>query len=345
MSDHLLLGTRLGATRLGEAKVGGLRFMQALVVDDSAIYRKLIGDHLRSWGFGVTLAESGEEAWSVLQQPDAPRLLLLDWVLPDIDGTELCQRIRQAGSSGSYTYIILLTSKEGRENMLEAMGAGSDDYLVKPFDEMELKARLLVGKRILDLQEELVAARESMRHAATHDSLTGLMNRGEIIAMLKRELERARRERQPVGVILGDIDHFKNVNDTLGHLFGDEALREISRRLRAQLRVYDGVGRYGGEEFLMILPNCDLPNAILRADGLREFLAREPVSWSGVERPVTMSMGVAVSDCDVENKLESLLNQADAGLYQAKEKGRNRVEHFAPAPAKRKPATRAKAAK
>lgn len=320
--------------------------MQALVVDDSAIYRKLIGDHLRSWGFGVTLAETGAEGWSILRQPDTPRLVLLDWVLPDIDGIELCQRIRQAGeSSGSYTYVILLTSKEGRQNMLEAMEAGSDDYLVKPFDEMELKAHLLVGKRILDLQEELVAARESMRHAATHDSLTGLMNRGEIIAMLKRELERARRERQSVGVILGDIDHFKNVNDTLGHLFGDEALREISRRLRAQLRVYDGVGRYGGEEFLMILPNCDLPNAILRADGLREFIAREPVSWSGVERAVTMSMGVAVSDCDGENKLESLLNQADAGLYQAKEKGRNRVEHFAPEPAKRKLATRAKAGK
>ena len=271
MSDRSFFNTGLGATRLGEAKVGGLRIMQALVVDDSAIYRKLIGDHLRSWGFGVTLAESGEEAWSILQQPDPPKLVLLDWVLPDIDGIELCQRIRQAGSSGCYTYVILLTSKEGRQNMLEAMEAGADDYLVKPFDEMELKARLLVGKRILDLQEELVAARESMRHAATHDSLTGLMNRGEIIAMLKRELERARRERKPVGVILGDIDHFKNVNDTLGHLFGDEALREISRRLRAQLRVYDGVGRYGGEEFLMILPNCDLPNAILRADGLREI--------------------------------------------------------------------------
>jgi len=211
------------------------------------------------------------------------------------------------------------------------MQAGADDYLVKPFDEMELKARLLVGKRILDLQEELVAARESMRHAATHDNLTGLMNRGEIVAMLQRELERARREHKPVSIILGDIDHFKNVNDTLGHLFGDEALREIGRRLREQLRVYDGVGRYGGEEFLLILPNCDLANALLRADGLREFIASTPVVCSGVERLITMSMGVAVSECDGENKLEALLNHADAGLYQAKENGRNRVEHFAPA--------------
>ena len=305
--------------------------MQALVVDDSAVYRKLIGDHLRSWGFGVTLAESGSEAWRILEEPDAPKLVLLDWVLPDLDGIELCQRIRQAGSSSSYTYIILLTSKEGRQNMLQAMQAGADDYLVKPFDELELKARLLVGKRILDLQEELVSARESMRHAATHDSLTGLTNRGEILAMLERELERARRERKPVAVILCDVDHFKDVNDTLGHLFGDEALREIGRRLRTQLRVYDGVGRYGGEEFLMVLPSCDLPNALLRADGLREIIAKTPVVCSGEERLITMSMGVAVSACEGKNEVEMLLNQADAGLYKAKENGRNRIEHFTPA--------------
>ena len=302
--------------------------MQALVVDDSAVYRKLIDDHLRSWDFGVTLAETGAEAWRILDQPDAPKLALLDWVLPDLDGIELCQRIRKAGSSGPYVYVILLTSKEGRQNMLDAMQAGADDYLAKPFDELELKARLLVGKRILDLQEELVSARESMRHAATHDNLTGLMNRGEIVAMLQRELERARREKNPVGVILGDVDHFKSVNDTLGHLFGDEALREMGRRLKAQLRIYDGVGRYGGEEFLLVLPNCDLPNALLRANQLRELIASAPVVCSGVEEPITMSMGVAVSDCDGKNELEALLNQADAGLYAAKEKGRNRVEHF-----------------
>src|SRR5271169_4212657 len=257
--------------------------MQVLVVDDSAVYRKLIGDCLRSWGFGVTLAKTGSEAWQILEQPDSPKLVLLDWVLPDLDGIELCQRIRQAGTSGPYVYVILLTSKDGRQNMLDAMQAGADDFLVKPFDELELKARLLVGERILKLQEELVAARESMRHAATHDSLTGLMNRGEILEMLQRELERARRERKPVGVILGDVDHFKKVNDTLGHLFGDEALREIGLRLRAQLRVYDGVGRYGGEEFLLILPNCDLPNTLARGNELRETIANTPVVCSGVE--------------------------------------------------------------
>jgi diguanylate cyclase (GGDEF)-like protein len=167
------------------------------------------------------------------------------------------------------------------------------------------------------------------------------MNRGEILAMLERELERGRRNKESLGVILGDIDHFKSVNDTLGHLFGDEALREVGRRLRAQLRIYDGVGRYGGEEFLMILPNCDLPNALLRANALREIIASTPVNYSGKDRLITMSMGVSVSACEGKAEVEALLNQADDGLYRAKENGRNRIEHFTPV-AKKTTAARAR---
>jgi len=311
--------------------------MQVLVVEDSAVYRKLIGDHLQNWGFSVTVAESGSKAWEILQQPDSPKLALLDWVLPDLDGIELCQRIRQAGSSRPYVYVILLTSKEGRQNMLDAMRAGVDDYLVKPFDESELKARLLVGKRILELQEELVAARESMRHAATHDSLTGIANRRAILEKLQRELERARRDHKPVGVVLADVDHFKNVNDTHGHLYGDEALKEIARRLRSQLRVYDGLGRYGGEEFLLILPGCDLKSVLRRANDLRELIANQPVSSAGVEQVITVSMGVAIFEGSGSREVEPLLAQADAGLYLAKENGRNRVEHDKSAAKTRKP--------
>jgi two-component system, cell cycle response regulator len=339
MSDHPSSNAAELREAFGAAEARNPELMAVLVVDDSAVYRKLIGDHLRSWGFGVSLAESGAQAWGILERQDAPKLVLLDGVLPDLDGTEICQRIRGVGSSRPYVYVILLTSNKGRQNMLDAMQAGADDYLVKPFDELELKARLLVGKRILDLQEELVSARESMRHAATHDSLTGLMNRGEIVAMLERELERARREHHPLSVILGDIDHFKSVNDTLGHLFGDEALREVGRRLRSQLRIYDGVGRYGGEEFLLVLPNCDLPNAMLRADELREMISRAPVLCSGEERLITMSMGVAVSASDRKNEVEVLLKEADLGLYEAKEKGRNRTEHC-PSAVKKTPAGR-----
>jgi two-component system, cell cycle response regulator len=308
--------------------------MQVLVVDDSAVYRKLIGDHLRSWAFGVTLAETGAEAWRVLTQPATPKLVLLDWVLPDVEGIELCRRIRKAGLSGHYVYIILLTSKEGRQNMLDALQAGADDYLMKPFDESELKARLLTGKRILDLQEELVTARESMREAATRDSLTGLLNRREIFGLLERELDRARRERKPVSVILADIDHFKTVNDSHGHLFGDETLRQIAKQLQAKIRPYDGVGRYGGEEFLLVLPACDLAGAAQRANELREAIALAPVASGDVQKSITMSMGVAVSECIGAEEVEALVSRADAALYAAKDKGRNRVEQLVSSPGK-----------
>jgi diguanylate cyclase (GGDEF)-like protein len=211
--------------------------------------------------------------------------------------------------------------------MLEAMQAGADDYLVKPFEQLELKARVLVGKRIIDLHEELVSARESMRYAATHDSLTGLMNRGETVDLLRRESVRAKRSGKPLSVILADVDHFKNVNDTLGHLFGDEALKEVARRLRSKLRVYDGVGRYGGEEFLMVLAECDLMAALIKADDLRACVGSEPIVSSRVSRNITISMGVAVSTDHPDGDITLLLNQADRGLYAAKQNGRNRVEH------------------
>ncbi len=305
--------------------------MQVLLVEDSAVYRKLIGDHLRNWDFGVTLAENGAQASAALEQPDAPKLVLLDWVLPDFDGIELCRRIRKSGESGSYVYVVLLTGKQGRQNMLDAMQAGADDYLMKPFDEAELKARLMVGKRILELQDELVKARERMRHAATHDALTELLNRGEVLEMLGRELERGCREHKPLGIILADIDHFKKVNDTRGHLFGDQALKEIACRLRSNLRVYDGIGRYGGEEFLLVLPGCSLPDALVRADQLRALVAQTPVRALGVEMKITVSMGVAISGSSRGSDVEALLSCADTGLYKAKQNGRNRVEHVKPA--------------
>ena len=302
--------------------------MQTLVVDDSPVYRQILASHLEEWGFPFVVAKDGSEAWALLQRPDRPRLVLLDWVLPDIDGVELCRRIRLESTAESYPYVILLTGKDGKRDMLEAMQAGADDYLVKPFDQLELKARLLVGKRIVDLNKELVSAHESMRYAATHDSLTGLMNRGATLDFLNRELERAKRSGKPLSILLADVDHFKKVNDTLGHLYGDEALKEVATRLRSKLRVYDGVGRYGGEEFLLILADCDLVSALVKADELRECVGRKPVVSAGTSSSITVSLGVAVSTDHSAGDIGSLLNQADRGLYAAKQNGRNRVEHF-----------------
>jgi diguanylate cyclase (GGDEF)-like protein len=301
--------------------------MQILVAEDSPVYQQLLSSQLPDWGFSFIIAKDGAEAWNYLQRPDCPKLLLLDWVLPNIDGVELCRRVRVAGSGKSYSYVILLTGKDSKRDLLEAMQAGVDDYLVKPFDQLELKARLLVGKRIIELHEELVAAKESMRYAATHDSLTGVMNRGEVIDSLRRELERGKRAGKPVSILLADVDHFKTVNDTLGHLYGDEALKEIARRLRSKLRVYDGLGRYGGEEFLVILPDCDLMSALIRADELRMFVGARPIDSSRTSRTITLSMGVAVSTDFPSGDISMLRSYADKGLYAAKRDGRNRVAH------------------
>ena len=314
--------------------------MDVLIAEDSAVYRKLVSNYLNDWGFNLTVAKDGSEAWELLQRPDCPKLALLDWVLPDVDGVELCRRIRTAAPDRSYTYVILLTAKGDKKDMLEAMQAGADDYLIKPFDEMELKARLLVGKRIIALNEELVAAREAMRHEAWHDFLTGVMNRRAIIDCLHRELERNKRAQKPVSVIMADIDHFKSVNDTLGHLFGDEALREVAKRLGAKLRVYDSVGRYGGEEFLVILPDCELKTALVRADEVRGYIANEPILSGGASKLITISMGVAISHDHANDGAEPLLHRADQGLYAAKRNGRNRVEHFEQVRAEKKAARR-----
>jgi diguanylate cyclase (GGDEF)-like protein len=208
------------------------------------------------------------------------------------------------------------------------MEAGVDDFLAKPFDELELKARLLVGKRIVALQQELIAAREAMRTAATYDALTGLLNRREILDYLKRELSRGRREKHPVSVILADLDYFKRINDQYGHIAGDEVLKEIARRLTAGIRAYDRVGRYGGEEFLVIMPNCDLISAFTRADEIRALISRKPVKAGAVAVNITISMGLAVADNSSVPDPEKLLHEADLGLYKAKQNGRNRVEQL-----------------
>jgi two-component system, cell cycle response regulator len=300
--------------------------MRILLAEDSAVYRHLISGHLTEWGFDLVTAKDGAEAWILLQQPDAPTLVLLDWVLPGIDGIELCRRIRRDAVPGSYTYTVLLSGKDGKDDLLEGLQAGADDYLVKPFEPLELKARLFAGKRILTLQRELIEARESLRMAATYDFLTRLLNRGEIVALLDRELLRGTREKRPIGIILADIDHFKNINDSFGHLAGDAVLAEVAKRLKSDLRAYDGAGRYGGEEFLLILPGCDLATTMRRADDIRQLVSAEAIMIGKDARKVTVSMGATVAEFEGKTGIEVLLGEADTALYRAKENGRDRVE-------------------
>ena len=295
-----------------------------LVAEDSAIYRHLIGGHLKEWGFDFACAKDGKEAWKLLAKRDAPRLALLDWVLPEIDGIEICRRLRSRSADEPYTYTILLTAKNGQHEMLEAMEAGADDFLAKPFDPLELKARLLVGQRIVDLQRNLVAANTALQFVASHDFLTGVWNRGEILTFMQRELARARRDATSVGIVLVDVDHFKKVNDQFGHETGDLVLKEITKQFSSSLREYDGIGRHGGEEFLLVIPGCDLATTTRRANQIRELIASQTIPTPRGATSVTVSMGLTVTDSSTNSDL--LLRSADAALYQAKRNGRNRVE-------------------
>jgi two-component system, cell cycle response regulator len=294
-----------------------------MLVEDSTVDRHQIGDYLKKWNLDFVAVDNGLKAWNILQKPDAPSLVLLDWIVPGLDGIELCQRIRTLGANGAYIYTVMLTAKDKKEHLLEAMAAGADDYLAKPVDPSELKARILVGKRILDLQQ-------SLRFAATHDFLTRLLNRAEILASLRRELSRSERDDKPVSLLMADLDHFKKVNDSFGHAAGDAVLREVAERLKADLRAYDLVGRYGGEEFLIILPNCKLSVATRRANEIRCLICKDAIVTTFATVPMTVSIGVTATDPAQTVAIEDLLQQADEALYSAKQNGRNCVRTSPP---------------
>lgn len=309
--------------------------MKIVLAEDSAFYRRMITSYLTEWGFDFVSVPDGKEAWKLLVKPGGPVLAVLDWLLPEIEGIEICRRLRAVPGDAGYIYTVLLTAKNQKHEMLQAMNAGADDFLAKPFDPAELKARLLVGKRIVELHQKLVSTNEALRFAASYDSLTRIWNRGEILTFLGRELARARRAVTPVGIILADVDHFKEINDELGHQAGDLVLQELARRFSRNLREYDGVGRYGGEEFLLVIPGCDLPTTVRRADEIRRLIAREPFFSSTTALSVYVSMGVAAAGAS--ETVEALLHRADDALYQAKRGGRNRVESSSAAPAVAQP--------
>jgi len=300
--------------------------MKILVADDDPISRLLLERTLQKFGYEVVLAENGRIAAEILLQADAPRLALVDWMMPELDGPGLCREIRNSQREGSYIYIVLLTSKKDSADVVAGLDAGADDYIVKPFHAAELRARLHTGRRILSLEDTLVSAREEMRFKATHDALTSLWNRATTLALLSSELKRSARECQPTSVLLCDVDHFKRVNDTHGHLAGDRVLEEVARRLTASVRDYDFVGRYGGEEFLIVLSNCSHAGLSARAEDLRLAIASPPMRAGDIEVSITISIGAVTSDgCGADAPVESLLAEADCALYQAKSGGRNRT--------------------
>jgi diguanylate cyclase (GGDEF)-like protein len=299
--------------------------VRILIADDDPMSRRLIQKTLERDGYEVTAVENGRRAAELLCTSDGPRIALLDWVMPELDGLAVCRQVRQ-NKHQSYVYMVLLTSKEAKEDVIAGLESGADDYLTKPFNPEEMKARLRTGLRILDLEDRLIVAREEMRFKATHDPLTSLWNRGVILELLERELARSHRERVSTAIILGDLDNFKQINDTCGHLAGDEVLRETAKRLLGSVRSYDFVGRYGGEEFLIVLSNCNSANGLARAEEIRKAIGQSPIQTPVGPIPVTMSIGLLLSQEWGLRPALVLLREVDAALYAAKEAGRNSVK-------------------
>jgi two-component system cell cycle response regulator len=292
--------------------------MKVLIADDDPLSLLYLQDTLQDWGYEVETVADGKSACDRLQQPDAPMLAVIDWMMPGMDGIDVCRLIR-GRVKDRYIYLIMLTSRSQTEFVVEAMNAGADDFIGKPFNVEELQVRIRAGRRISELEQKL-------RLKASHDALTGIYNRGAIIDILEKELERLGRERQPVALIFADLDHFKRTNDVYGHLAGDAVLREVTRRVGAVLRPYDSLGRYGGEELLIVLPACDAAGALEVAERVRAAVAAQPVATEFGAIPSSLSIGVAIARGGRGLSCSGLIQLADAALYRAKEGGRNRIE-------------------
>jgi len=298
--------------------------LRLLVVDDDALLRRSLNLQLTRAGYEVHEAEDGQTAWEMILR-DGYRFVITDWNMPGVSGPELVRRIRQAETAG-YTYIMMLTAHIERLDVVAGLEAGADDYLTKPFDMDELRARVAIGARILALESRLKESLSSVEELAVRDSLTGLFNRRAFDARLTDEVQRAVRYQRPLSLLMIDIDHFKLYNDQHGHPQGDALLRELSTLFLSCVRSTDYVTRYGGEEFAIILPETNSANALAVAGTILDRVCRHPFAFRETQPggSLTVSIGVAGHD-DHQLDEAQLLLAADQALYLAKAAGRNRV--------------------
>lgn len=295
--------------------------MKTLLAVSDPMTRLLLQRQLQAAGCEIVNASDGIQAWEILQEENPPRFTVLGWGLAGMGGNEIVRRLRD-GAGVLYTYTILLTPESQKRQAMEGIAAGADDYLVTPVDPDQLTARLIVAKRIIKLQDQLVAAAKQAAFIADHDGLTGMFNHNAIVKMLRREISRGARSGSPTAVLMLDIDFFKKINDTHGHFVGDSVLEEVSSRISNAVRPYDTVGRFGGEEFVVVAPSCHRDEALALGERLRALIAAQPVHSGDVSVNVTISVGVALG----LDKTETVLHAADTALYAAKHGGRNRVE-------------------
>jgi two-component system, cell cycle response regulator len=299
--------------------------MRILIAEDDRSSRRLLTIHLKTAGYEVVEAEDGQKAWDAINQEHF-RLVITDWMMPMVSGLDLIRRIRTE-LQGGYTYTIIVTALEDKARVIEGLEAGADDYISKPYYSEELLARVKIGERILQLEDGLRTAQEQMEHQAMHDALTGLLNRRAIEKHAEAEVSRAVRSSGLVSLLLMDLDHFKLVNDHYGHAVGDQALQLFAKVVLDSVRLYDWVGRWGGEEFLSVLPGASLAEAGQVAERIRASTELIKFSFSeAADLKLTVSIGVAsASGASGPILLDKLVQSADVAAYTAKDQGRNKV--------------------
>ena len=293
--------------------------MKILIAEDDPISRRVLEANLLEWGYEVMVASDGGEAWEIIQQPESPNLIISDWMMPRMDGLALCREIRNMEKS-EYIYFIILTAKGEKKDIIEGLEAGADDFLTKPFNPEELKYRIRIGERIINLERRIL-------ELANTDPLTGLLNRRAFMERMEQEMSRAQREKKPLSLILADIDHFKSVNDTYGHQIGDLVLQRFVGQLTTSTRPYDFLGRYGGEEFVVCLPGVDGLQAASVSERIRRQVEDMEIMLPDDSRSIriTASFGTASNSIESGKNDDLLIKRADDALYLAKDKGRNCV--------------------
>ena len=298
--------------------------MKALVADSDPDRLRQLEGWLTRWGHEVAPVRNGVEAWHRLEKEREPTLVVLAWRMEGMPGIDVCRRIRLQPELPS-AYVLLVADGRASEDLLDGLNAGADDFLFTPLDANETRARIRTGVRIVEIERALKASQDALRVQSTRDATTGSWNRAAILDLLHKEQERARRKSGSVAVVLADLDAFRDVNESLGAPIGDEVLREAARRMSSTLRPYDAVGRYGGEEFLIVLPGSDGLGALTVAERIREAFARRPVTTSAGPVAVTLSLGVASEGGEAATDGNALLRAAESALKRAKSSGRNRT--------------------
>ncbi len=319
-----LNGNAMGVPMRQDAPAGDFPI---LLVEDNPVSRRVLEKSLAKAGYHVTSVENGREALGAFQSRFFP-IVLSDWLMPGMDGLELCKAVRKMSLPG-YIFFVLLTAKDSKDDIIQGLNAGADDYLTKPVLQAELMARIRTGVRILELEKSLKTAAEEIKALSVTDPLTGCYNRRYLNEHLPQEIKRARRYRRAFSLILCDIDHFKKINDTYGHAAGDAALKVIVRRLIASIRKgIDWISRMGGEEFVLVLPETEFRFALKTAERLRQKIASKPVNLADAHFFVTLSFGVTGFNAGTLEKdlsPDKMISKADHYLYEAKKAGRNRV--------------------